>query len=290
MRARLAIFTLVVVVVAGGCSRKQTDGGAAAPLVAQSADEVVATVDGRPIYASAVADQARARGVDRKTALADLVDAEVLAGEAARRGLDSDVHVRDETKGALVRRYLKLGFERQVTAADVPDPLVHREYQRRLPYLNHDTYADVWHLLVPVPKGATADEKAKARGRAHALAVRAKGMSLAEFQKLGHDEGLTTEEVVSARNGWVERPFSEAAFTQLGKPGDTSTSDVETSYGYHVLYLVKWIPAVHTSLPEAAPSIREGVFPEYQKHAFGKLVEEAMGRHRVELHPEHLPK
>jgi len=286
MRIRLAMLSLVL---AAGCSREPSNGGAAAPLVAQSSDDVVATVDGRPIYAGAVAAQARARGVDRKTALADLVDAEVLAGEAARRGLDHDLHVRDETKGALVRRYLNLGFEQQVTPADVPDPLVHREYQRRLPYLNHDTYADVWHILVPVPKGAGADVKAKARARARELAARAKGMSLAEFQKLGHDEGLTTEEVVTARNGWVERPFSEAAFTQLRKPGDTSTSDVETSYGFHVLYFVKWIPAVHTSLSEAAPKIREGVFPEFQKHAFEKFVDDAMGRYHVELHPEHLP-
>jgi len=285
MRARLAIFALVA-----GCSHGQASDGAVAPLVAQSSDVVVATVDGRPIYAGAVAEQARARGVDRKTALADLVDAEVLAGEAARRGLDQDLHVRDETKGALVRRYLKLGFEQQTTAADVPEPLVRREYRQRLPYLNHDTYADVWHFLVPVPKGASADDKAKARARARALAARAKGLSLAEFQKLGHDEGLTTEEVVTARNGWVERPFSEAAFEQLKKPGDTTTSDVETSYGFHVLYLVKWIPAVHTTEAEAAAKIREGVFPEYEKHAFEKFVDEAMGRHHVELHAEHLPK
>ncbi|MCA1662817.1 MAG: peptidyl-prolyl cis-trans isomerase [Myxococcales bacterium] len=286
MRAGLVTLALVV---AAGCSRGASNGAAAVPLVAQSTDVVVATVDGRPIYAGAVADEARARGVDRKSALADLVDAELLAGEAARRGLDQDLHVRDETKGALVRRYLKLGFEQQVTAADVPDPLVHREYQRRLAYLNHDVYADVWHILVRVPKGASAEDKAKARARAHELAARARGMSLAAFQKLGRDEGLTTEEVVTARDGWVERPFSEAAFAQLKNPGDTSTSDVETSYGYHVLYLVKWIPAAHTSLAEAAPKIREGVFPEFQKHAFDKLVDDAMARYHVELHPEHLP-
>jgi hypothetical protein len=65
---------------------------------------------------------------------------------------------------------------------------------------------------------------------------------------------------------------------------------VATSFGYHVLYLIKWIPAEHVTLSEAAPKIKEGVFPEYQKRAFDKLVEEAMARHRVELHPEHLPK
>ncbi|HEX8950950.1 MAG TPA: hypothetical protein VF997_12585 [Polyangia bacterium] len=279
-----------VALFACGCARGERERAPAAPLVADSRDEVVATVDGRPIYAAAVAAQARARGVDRQTALADLVDAEVLAGEAARRGLDHDLEVRDETKGALVRRFLALGFEAQTSPADVPEQLVRREYQRNMAYLNHGTYADVWHILVPVAKGASAADKEQARARAAALARRARGMSLADFQKLGRDEGLRVEEIVTARDGWVERPFSEAAFAQLERPGDTSTRDIETSYGFHVEYLVKWIPAEHHTLAEAAPKLREGLFAEYRRRFFGKYVDEAMARYKIELHPEHLPK
>jgi len=281
---------VVAIVVVGGCARG--GGGAKAPaasLVAEASDTVVATVDGRPIYAAAVAEEARARGVDRKTALADLVDAEVLAGEAARRGLDHDLEVRDETKGALVRRLLQLGFEREVTAADVPELAVKREYQRNLAYLNHGVYVDVWHFLVPVKKGAPPEVKEEARARAAALARRAKGLSLDEFKQLGQSEGLRTEEIVTARDGWTERPFSEAAFTLLKNPGDTTTTDVETSYGFHVLYLVKWIPAEHVSQAQAAPKLREKLFGDYQRRAFAKLVDEAMARYKIELHPEHLP-
>src|SRR6185312_14250130 len=166
-------------------------------------DVVVATVDGRPIFAGDVARQARAEGVDRKAALDALVDAEVLAGEAARRGFDRDLEVRDETKGALVRRYLKLGFEPTVSPADVPEAVVRREYQRNLAYLNHATYADVWHFVVPVAAKATPEEKAQAHARAEALAKRAAGLSLEAFKKLGSDEGLRVEEIVSARDGWV---------------------------------------------------------------------------------------
>ena len=281
----VAVALLVV-----GCSRGANEHGPAAPLTAQSADDVVATVDGRPIYASAVAMQARARGVDRKTALSDLVDAEVLAGEAARRGFEQDLHVRDETKGAMVRRYLETGFERDVTANDVPDPLVRREYQKRLPYLEHGTYADTWHILVAVPKGAPPAVKAQAKERAELIMKRAKGTTLDQFKKIATDEGLLTEEVVTARDGWVERPYSEAAFTQLKKPGDTTTSLVETSYGYHVLRLVRFIPPEHVTVAQAAPKIRADLFPELEKRAFAKLVDEAMTRHKIEVHPEHLPK
>jgi PPIC-type peptidyl-prolyl cis-trans isomerase-like protein len=283
------IRRLVAALVAAGCSHGSAPSDApVAPLAAASSDEVVATVDERPIYAAAVAAQARARGVDKRTALADLVDAEVLAGEAARRGLDRDLDVRLETKGALGRRLVAATFEREVTPADVPDAIVRREYQRRLPYLNHGIYADVWHLVVSVGKGASPDDKAQARARAEALAKRARGLSLDEFKKLASDEKLINEEVVTARDGWVERPFSEAAFAQLKKPGDTTTDVVETSYGYHVEYLIRWIPPEHVTLAEAAPKIRQGVFPEWRKQAFARFVADAVGRHQVELHPEHL--
>ena len=284
------VTVVAAVLVAAGCSRRGGEHAPAATLVADARDEIVATVDGRPIYASAVAVEARARGVDRRTALSDLVDAEVLAGEAARRGLDQDLEVRDDTKGALVRRYLALGFEPSVSPADVPELAVKREYQRNMPYLNHNTYADVWHILVEVPKSATPAQKEEARQRARALARRARGMTVDEFRQLGKDEGLRTEEIVTARDGWVERPFSEAAFAQLKKPGDVSTADVETSYGFHVLYLVRWIPPVHVSLAEATPKIREDLFPELQKRMFARFVDEAMARYKIELHPEHLPK
>ncbi len=285
MRRALLVATLVAL----GCSRGADEHAPAANLAATSADTVVATVDGRPIYAADVARQARARGVDARRALADLVDAEALAGEALRRGLDRDVHVVDETKGALVRRYLSTTFEREVTPADVLADVVRREYQRRVPYLNHSTYADVWHFYVPVAKNASPGDKAAARARAEALARRARGMTLDQFKQLAADENLKSEEVVTARDGWVQRPFSEAAFAQLKQPGDVTLTPPETTFGFHVEYLVRWIPAEHVSLAEAEPKIREGVFPEIQKRMFGKLVDDAVARHNVELHPEHLP-
>ncbi len=276
----------LVVILVGGCSRADRSDAPAAALTAESRDEVVATVDGRPIFAGDVARQARAEGVDRKTALDALVDAEALAGEAARRGFDRDLEVRDEAKGAMVRRYLKAGFEPTVSPDDVPEAVVRREYQRNLAYLNHGVYADVWHMLVPVAGNATAETKAAARARTEAIAHRAHGMSLAAFKQLGADEGLKVEEVVSARDGWVEPPFSEAAFA-LATAGATS-GVVQTSYGFHVLYFVRFIPAEHVTLAEAAPKLRSDLFPELQKRSFAKLVDEAMGRHKVELHPEHL--
>jgi peptidyl-prolyl cis-trans isomerase C len=285
---RCAAFVALVVVV--GCSHKASDKAPVAGLQAASADEVVATVDGRPIYASDVARQARARGTSAKEALSDLVDAEVLAGEAQRRKLDHDLEVVDETKGAMVRRYLHETFEPSVHPSDVPDQIVRREYQRNLPNLNHDTYADVWHFVVSIRPDAPKDQLAAARQRAIELGKKARGMTVDQFKELAKSEGLRNEEIITARDGWVQRPFSEAAFTQLKKPGDVTYDPPQTTFGFHVEYLIRWIPPAHITLSEAAPKIREKLFPEMQKRFFAKFVDEAMSRYHIVTHPEHLPK
>jgi hypothetical protein len=279
----------LLLVVAAGCSHRAKHEAPVASLQAASADEVVATVDGRPIYARDVARQAQARGVDARQALSDLVDAEVLAGEAARRKLDHDLQVVDETKGAMIRRYLADTFEKQLSPKDVPDQLVRREYQRNLATLYHDVYADVWHFIVPVDAKAPPDQVAAARVRALELSKQARGLTLDEFKALATRLGLHQEEIVSARDGWVQRPFSEAAFAQLKKPGDVTYDPPRTTYGFHVEQLIRWIPPEHITLQQAAPKIREKIFPEMQKHFFARFADEAMGRYHVEVHPDHLP-
>src|SRR5207237_748916 len=115
--ARMRIWLLAAVFL-GAChaAAPEPKGRFPTPLVAQAPDEdaVVATVDGRPIRASQVAEQARAAGQSAREALQALVDAEVLAGEAARRGLDGDPDVQEAAEAAAVRRLLHTGFESEV--------------------------------------------------------------------------------------------------------------------------------------------------------------------------------
>ncbi len=298
MAGRGGVVTAVVAAGAIGCaSPTPDDHGVSAPMVAESSDSVVATVDGRPIFAGAVAVQARARGVDARTALADLVDAEVLAGAAHARGLDRSLEANLAARGAMVRRFLQETFEREVTPADVPMELVRKAYARNQPYLNHDQYIDVWHILILVPpKGATAEQHAAARGLAAELAEKARGKTLAEFKALaeelraaGRSDVDEATEVVTERDGWTQKSFSHAAFDQLRKAGDTGVA--ETTFGAHALFLVRFLPAVHTPFEKVEPELRRGMFAaDTQKRRFDQLVDEAMLRYRIELHRDRLPK
>jgi hypothetical protein len=283
----------------GSCSKSPPASGPRwqVPLTAEAAagDEVVATVDGRPILASQVAEQARASGTSVREALAALTTAEVLAGEAVRRGYDRDRDALLAAKQAGVRRYLHVSFEKEVVPGDIPHNVVRRFYNARRNMYDHSEYVDVWHILTPVDEKAAPEARARARATAEEVARRAKSVKgEAEFQAIAGavppPEGgkpLKVERIVTARDGWVLTAFSYAAFDQLAKPGDVSRV-VETSYGYHVIYLIKRIPPLHQSVDDASTEIRAALFPDFQRAEFLRFADEAKKLHAVTVHPERL--
>jgi peptidyl-prolyl cis-trans isomerase C len=280
----------VLALLGCGNAAPETGGRFTVPLTATAPaeDAVVATVDGRPIRASAVADQARAAGTGVKEALSALVDAEVLAGEAARRGLDRDRDAEWAAEAQAVRRLLSTRFESEVTPAQVPANWLRKVYEKNRPKLDHEVELDVWHILVSTG-GLEGERKEAARAAAEELAKKARAVhDLDAFKALADTvPGSKYEHVVTERDGWTVPEFSHPAFEQLHKPGDVS-SVVETKFGYHVMYLVQIIPARHTSLEEADAELRQGVFPEFQKQEFIRFCERAAGSHEIIMHPERI--
>jgi parvulin-like peptidyl-prolyl isomerase len=260
------------------------------PAVAElpATDPVVATVDERPIRASEVALQARTAHQSAKQALDDLIDTEVLAGEARRRKVQPDAEQLDEVRAAAVRALLKSDYERETTVASVPERDVVRFYNKNRGNFDHGEHVVVLHILVPI-KGLPPDKKAAAKQRAEELAKKARGVGSPDAFRALAKTGETIEEIETARDGWVEKPFSEAAFDQLKKPGDT-TGVVETSYGYHVEYLLRFIPAEHKSVTDVADQIRAYLFPGWQRQHFLDWVTQLSKSHDVVVHAERLKK
>jgi hypothetical protein len=218
------------------------------------------------------------------------VRAELLAGEAARRGIDGAPEVLRAGRAEMVRRALAEGFEKEVRPADVPYKAVLNAYSRNSGVLDHDEYVDVWHILVPVAHDAAPAERQAARAAADELARRAHGVAnAAAFQALASTvpRRTTTQHLVTGRNDWTVPEFASAAF-ELARAGDTSPA-VETKYGYHVIYLVGRIPPKHTPVAEVEPTLRAGLFPEFQKHEFLRRTDQLLAEHQVSVHPERLP-
>jgi hypothetical protein len=255
-------------------------------------EDVVAVVDGRPISASEVAEQARASGVDARRALEALIDAEVVAGAAERRGLLQAPEVIEAMQQTLVRRLLATTFEREVMPEQLPDQEMRAAYARNRARLDHPELIEVRHVLARAGKKDDAGRREVLRRRAVQVAERAAGVKSAdEFAALGPalsdaEVALRTETVVTARRGWTVDAFADAAFAL---PRDGAVSGVvETEFGYHVLYRVRRIAEEHISFDEARPKLRELLWPDFQRREFLRFAEALAGRHEVAVHGERL--
>jgi hypothetical protein len=239
-----------------------------------------------------VAEQARASGVDARRALEALIDAEVVAGAAERRGLLQAPEVIEAMQQTLVRRLLATTFEREVMPEQLPDQEMRAAYARNRARLDHPELIEVRHVLARAGKKDDAGRREVLRRRAVQVAERAAGVKSAdEFAALGPalsdaEVALRTETVVTARRGWTVDAFADAAFAL---PRDGAVSGVvETEFGYHVLYRVRRIAEEHISFDEARPKLRELLWPDFQRREFLRFAEALAGRHEVAVHGERL--
>jgi hypothetical protein len=133
-------------------------------------DAVVATANGKPVWGSCVATQAARHHRERAAALDECVAFELLAQEAARRGLDHAPEVVDAWRTALVSRFVEVAFEdASRTAGDLGETfdrfVDHNQWRSHRPEFRSSTY-----VRITVPDGSPPDVDARARAIADALA------------------------------------------------------------------------------------------------------------------------
>lgn len=255
----------------------------------------MALVDGRPIRAADVARQAAAAQVSPREALDQLVEAELLWGEARRRGLERSAEVRDVVAAALARRFLALTFEREVTPETaVTDDDLRKAYQRNAGELDRPEMRQVVHVLVPFDNAAEPEPARKQvlRARAEEVARRAATVrSGAEMMALAPalsdgDITLKAEQIATGPVGYTVAQFARPVF-ELPHEGAVS-GVVETRFGFHVIYLERIVPPRHIPLEQVAPELRAGLWPELRKREFARFIDGLAAGHRIELSPEAL--
>ena len=251
-------------------------------------DEVVAEVDGRPIWAADVAAQMRATGQDARAALDALIDQELLAEEARRRGYLADAEVVEAGRRARVRRLLDAVFAPSFDGPeDIPLEAVERVWRHPMVQLHYDhpLTHNVRYVRLEVAAGAPAADDARAR----ALAEKVYTAALAEKPATADDFVRLAQRVTGlpvpgrTQNVWPNSglvpEFVAAAFS-VKAPGDVSRP-TRTKWGWDVLYLDSVIPERHTPFAEAAPEIRRQRFEPERAAAFLRWSDTLVRRARI---------
>jgi parvulin-like peptidyl-prolyl isomerase len=295
-RGRLAVLALLA---ACGGGRGAPDArvadhftGSFSPAPASDA-EVVATVDGEHIYASDVARQAAARGQTPRQALDELIDAELLAGEARRRGLADHPEVAEVRKRERVRALLQRVFEPSFDGPeDIPLREVEQVYDLRnvRAYYDHDRYHTAAYVRAPAKEDAPPEvvEAARARAREfYAAAVKAKPSTKEDFFALARSlppgpklEAAANQVYSTTRRGPAVKEFADAAFS-LSEIGDLAPP-ARTKWGWDVLMLVDIIPERHTPRDEAIADLRVKRFEPARRLAFMRWLDGMVKAARIE--------
>ena len=255
---------------------------------AGSSDTIVATVEGRPVWASCVAGHVKARGVSVDQALSDCVDLELLAIEAVRRGVGADDEVQDELRAALVDALVATEFEAKVkTAADLPAKLVETNVERNIDELDKPEARVLVYARAPVAKGAPPggpeDQAAKALSEEIAAALPPATFP-AEF-------GEIARRVAAGRKVEVATPSARYLSADFGRPAyaipeiGRVSPPTRTQWGWDLILLVDIQPAQHRTRAQLV----EEMFPGLRRGYFDQVWTGQLARgHAIERHPEAL--
>jgi hypothetical protein len=251
----MRILALIVVAGCGSSQPAATPAGPPAGMVATRAsanDAIVATVNGRPVWGSCVAIQAK-RGATVKDALGQCVDFELLAQTAELRGFGLDAEVARATHGAMVNELVTTYEDGYQDPAQF-GVFWQKAYKQGIWHLRHENYRASSYVRVEVPETATPDEAAAKKliaDRIAAALAKETGLLgpslLALAQAAAPGVTLKHEDVTAYRAGGLEDNYAKALFAlpEIGRASQV----VRTKWGWDVIVWTDDVPAADP--PEA---------------------------------------
>jgi hypothetical protein len=248
----------------------------------------VARVDGRPIFAAEVQRHAAKKGLQARDALNQLIDLELLAGEAARRLAVDAVDVQAAGRRAAVQRLLEEHFDADHRKADIPDQLVKAVYESRKLYFVHPPMRRVHNLLAiarPPRPGSNAEQKLQQ----FVVEARRLGGDSAAVLALAEQRGLKIDR--DLRTFTDDRSYLAPWVTAvMNMPAriDAISDVFQTEYGWHAVLLIELIPARNEDLAAAADEVRERIVSDWRRRELDAWIDALVRRYQVRHFPEAL--
>jgi peptidyl-prolyl cis-trans isomerase C len=309
MTSRVRLVTAaaaVLAALAGGCQRSRQDDKAPSseeggpPLVPQTTEElgaIVARVDDATITVKALQEninrqspyiRARYASKEQKRVFLDnMIRFEVLAREAARRGLDRDPEVIQTMKSAMITKLLRGELATGVKPDEIPDADLRAFYEARRD--RFDKPEEVRVSAIVVDKKAEADEAARlARGE--------QGQSNKGFHALV--TRLSTDKESKLRGGdlryfardssEVPGPVIEAAFA-LARTGDVA-GPIEADGKFYIIKQTGRRAAVSRGFDQVKREIQNELYKQRREGAQKKFVDRLKTGAKIEVFDENLKK
>jgi peptidyl-prolyl cis-trans isomerase C len=233
---------------------------------------------------------------ERKAYAEGLARFELLAREAARRGLHNEPEVVTELKKLMVYRLLRQELEGK------PQPLTEQElaawYAQHQADFVRPEQVRLSHIFLALPPGQPPEA---VRQKAEALLAEARALPPLDFSGFGklaaqHDEDPQSRplngDLRFRSRAELEQAYgpavAEAAFA-LAQPGQLSAV-VEGRGGLHLLKLQSRTPALNATLdqPQVRNRITQALRAERQRAAYEALLTQLAAREQLTLREEAL--
>src|SRR5262245_31235461 len=301
VRPRAFAYTLVALAFyASGCRRggSRTAGARAgdpSAVVAKVEDAVItvadleARINKQPPFV-----RARYAGTAKKRELVDeLVQHEVLAAEAARRGFDKDPDIQWIVKKQMISKLMQQDLEARLKIEDVPDADVEKYYNEHTADFHQKDAAGVRAIFLK-SKG-TADQaytraQALPRGPASLEEQQERFQELvAKYSDVPESKSRAADLLFFyADSTVVPKPIVEAAFN-LKTVGDLAPP-IKTDQGWAVILLTQKRPGFNRPLPEVKQEIRERLFRDRRTKAMESFVEDLKKKSAITTNDANLSK
>jgi hypothetical protein len=299
VRTVVKAYTVTVVrtqVITAAPPREAAAPPAPAPAPATLTTNVIALVDGKPVYVDEFArvfdDQElealpgyvrREYDRNRQEFINQLIANAVFARAAAEQDYSAQPEVQRALDDAADRIRMQYFYEQQIgSQTSVGDDEVQQYYQQHTDEFTAPERVRARHILIEVPANAYPAEVSNAWQKIHLLQRRAQmgepfaelaaAFSMCPSRARGGDLGYF-------EHGQMVPEFEKVAFAL--KKNEIS-SVVKTEFGYHIIQLLDRIPERRRGFEEVREEIRDRLMQEREQQVYQHVLSTLTNRYPVQ--------
>lgn len=218
-----------------------------------------------------------------KTLIEEWINISMLALEAKKENLDKNSEIqkriKEITKRILAEEYIK----NHIANIKINDEELKEYYEKNKNNYKIPEGVKIKHILIYVPKDA--DEKTEKQAFEKALKIREKILKGASFEEIVEKY---SEDIVSKRKGGdfgiirKGKNISKMAEEIFKLKTGEISKPLRSLYGYHIVKVVKKIPAKILAYDE----VKEEVKKDYLKEKQNKLIKQILRDLKNKYHPK----